>query len=226
MSDAPAGLLPDLICGGAVMRLPVRRIAVLIRVEILFRVGRNNLMHPPDGPVRSFVTRSDDQLSAQSSEDPFALVGRAVRQAKFHRIAKRSPNRGVGDSRIAAGGIDDGLAEAQCAAILTSLNHAQRRPILDRASRIEPLGLGVEFHIGKLAADSRQAQERRVANQLEHRLSRPAPGLFYPDRGCSVSSSSAVGGGHALESCSNLPNMRPVYSELDAARQFDGIACL
>src|SRR5580704_16737774 len=113
MRDAGASLPPDLLSGSAVVRLPIRRIAVLIRIEILFRLSRNNLMNAPDGAVGAFIARGDDEFGPQSIEDSLALVRSAVWQAKLHRIAKCCADRGVGNPRVAAGGVDDGLAMAE-----------------------------------------------------------------------------------------------------------------
>src|SRR5580700_3152157 len=221
MRDAPAGLLPDFLCRGEVVRLPIGRIAVLVRVKVFFRLGRNYLMNPPNRSVRAFVTRCDDKLSAKRTEDAFALMRSAVRQAKFHRIAKRRADRGVGNPRIAAGGINDGLARAESTASEAPLNHTQSRTVLDGSSRIEPLRLGKEFHIRELAADRRQAQQRSVADQIEHTLPIPAMRLLYLHRRPFLRSGDGVNSGHALKSPVSLQDMRPVYSELDATRQFD-----
>src|ERR1700675_1157752 len=150
-------------------------------------------------------------------------MGGAVRQAKFHGIPERCADHGVGNARIAAGGIDDCLAVAKRAASQTRLNHAQRWSILDGTSGVEPLGLGAELHMRKFAADSRQTQQRSVADQLEHSLPRPAMKLLCMHGGGVLRSGDGIYGCHALESPVSLLDMRPVYSELDAARQFDGI---
>src|SRR5271165_3599326 len=144
MRQAGAGLLPDFLGGSAVVRLPIRRIAVLIRVEILFRVGRDDLVNAPNCAVRPFIARGDNELCTQSTEDAFALVRSAVRQTKLHAVAERRADNGVSDPRVAAGGVDDDFVRAQGTASQTCLNHAQRRPVLDRASWIAPLRLGVE----------------------------------------------------------------------------------
>src|SRR5579864_1617847 len=116
MCNSPARLLPNLVGGCPIVRLPIGRIAVLIRVKILLRIGSNNLVNSPDRAVRALITRSDNQFGPKSAKDAFALVRGAVRQAKFHRIAKRRCDRGIRDPRIPAGSIDNRLAGPQCAA--------------------------------------------------------------------------------------------------------------
>src|SRR5580692_1077076 len=200
MRDAGAGLLPDLLSGRAVMRLPIRRIAVLIRVEILFRFGCDYLMNAPNCAVGALIAGSNNKLGTKSSEDAFALVRSAVWQAKLYAVAKRRSDHGVGNPRVAAGGVDDDLARAQSTAGQTRLNHAQRRPVLDRASGIAPLGLGVEFHVWKFAANSREPQERRVADQLKHSLPNSYVRLLVLVRRGVCGGSGGVSGGHALKS--------------------------
>src|SRR5271169_6640641 len=124
MRDAPAGLLPNFLRGSTIVRLPVRRIAVLIRVEIPFRVGRDDLMDATNCAVGALIAGGNDESGPQSTKDALSLARGAIRQAKFHRIAERCPDHGVRNSRIAAGGIDDGLAGSKSAAGQAGLNHA------------------------------------------------------------------------------------------------------
>src|SRR5277367_5366355 len=164
MRDAGAGLLPNFLRGSTVVGLPVGRIAVLIRVEILFWVGCDDLMDAPNCPIGAFITGRNDKFGPKGAEDAFALVRGAIRQAKLYAVAKRRADHGIGNPRVAAGGVDDDLARAQRAAGQTGLNHAQRWPVFDRATGIAPFRLGVEFHIGEFAANSREPQERRVSD--------------------------------------------------------------
>src|SRR5258708_18008878 len=58
MRDAPAGLLPNFICRAAIVRLPVRWIAVLIRVKIFLRLSRYDLLHAANPPFGAFIART------------------------------------------------------------------------------------------------------------------------------------------------------------------------
>src|ERR1035441_4865388 len=51
MRDAPAGLLDDLRPGVLEMRLPVRRVVVLIGVKIAIGIGHVNFAAEQNGPV-------------------------------------------------------------------------------------------------------------------------------------------------------------------------------
>src|SRR6266436_4387608 len=113
MRDAAGGLLPNLIGGGAIVGLPVRGIAVLVRVKIFFGICGDDFVDLANRAVGAFVAGSDYQLSAESGEDALALVRSAVRQAKLHGKLQRSTDHGVSDAGIAAGGVDDGLTVLQ-----------------------------------------------------------------------------------------------------------------
>src|SRR5258707_7459637 len=74
MRDAASGLLPDFAGRGAVVRLPVGRVAVLIGIKIFLRLGRHDLVKPADSARRGVIAPPDEQLLRQSNED--ALVVR------------------------------------------------------------------------------------------------------------------------------------------------------
>ena len=109
----PAGLLPNLVGGGVVVRLPVRGIAVLVGIEIFLGIGGDNLVNTADRAVGAFVAGSDHELRAKRGEDAFAFVRGAVGKAEFYGIAERRADHGVGDAGVAAGGVDDRFAWAE-----------------------------------------------------------------------------------------------------------------
>ena len=110
--DAPLGLLPNFRSGGLVMRLPVGRVAVLVGVEKLVRRRSVNLPCAADGAVRSFVRRRQNQLGAIGGQNALALRAGVRRKAQLHSITQRRADHGVGDARIAAGRVQNGLARA------------------------------------------------------------------------------------------------------------------
>jgi len=115
MRYAAAGLFPDFVRGGAVVRLPVSGIAVLIGIEIFLRIGGDDFVNFADRAVGGFVARRHDEFCAECGEDAFAFVRCAVRQAEFHGVAESGADQGVGDAGVAAGGVDDGLALGESA---------------------------------------------------------------------------------------------------------------
>src|SRR6266404_960082 len=86
MRDAAGGLLPNLVGGSAIVGLPVRGIAVLVRIKVFLRIFRNDFVHFANRTVGALIAGSDHQLSAESGEDALALVRSAIRQAKLHGI--------------------------------------------------------------------------------------------------------------------------------------------
>src|SRR5882762_155254 len=102
MSDAAGGLLPNFIRGTEIVSLPVCRIAVLIGIEILVRIGGDNFLHTANRAVGAFIAGSSDHLRAEGCQDALALVRGAVWQAERNRVAHRGADHGVGNSSIAA----------------------------------------------------------------------------------------------------------------------------
>src|SRR5690242_21435475 len=66
MGDAARGLVPDFVRGSAVVRLPIRGIAVLIGVKVFVRLGCDNFMDFANGSVRALV-RSEEHTSELQS---------------------------------------------------------------------------------------------------------------------------------------------------------------
>ena len=151
-----------------VVGLPVCGIAVLVGIEIFLGIGRHNLLHAANRAIGGFVAGCDDQLRAKRAEDAFAFVRGAIGEAELYGITRRRSDHGVGDSSVATGGIDDGLARAQSAARETRLNHAQCGAIFDGASGIEPLGFGGELDVGEFAADAFEPKEWAVTDEVEN----------------------------------------------------------
>ena len=79
-------------------------------------------------------------------------------------------DHGVGNAGVAAGGVDERTAGLEFSGALTVANHIERRAVFDGATGVETLALGVDFDVGEVAADVRQANQRRVADLIEHRV--------------------------------------------------------
>src|SRR5215472_518384 len=110
MGDAARSLRPNLVGRGAVMRLPVGRIAVLVGIKVLLRRGGHDLVNLANRAVGPFIAWSDDQLGPVGPKDALALERSAVRKAELHGITHRRANHGVGDPGVAAGRVNDDLA--------------------------------------------------------------------------------------------------------------------
>src|SRR5205807_1902555 len=180
MRNAARSLRPDFVRRSAVMRLPIRRIAVLVGVKIFVGLCGNNLVYLANRAVRALIARRDDQFRAIRLEDALALLRSAVRQAKLHGIPHRRANHGVGDTRVTAGGIKDGLAGSERAAGQPGFNHAQRGAVLYRPAGIEPFRLGITLDVGELLAHSLQPQQGRIPNAVEQSLAATARPISWP----------------------------------------------
>src|SRR4051812_44768188 len=102
MRNASTSLFPDFIGGGAIVGLPVRRIAVLIGVKIFVRLGCDYLLYAANRTVRTFITRSNNHLRAEGGQDSLALVRSAVWQTERDGIADGGADHGVCNAGIAA----------------------------------------------------------------------------------------------------------------------------
>lgn len=80
------------------------------------------------------------------------------------------PGKGSGagaNARIAARGLDQGVAGLDAAALLGLLDHAQGYPVLDAAAGVEELDLGVDVALeAQRLRDAVELDERRVADEL------------------------------------------------------------
>src|SRR5262249_29600642 len=159
VGEAPACLLPSLVRCRAVVRLPIRRIAVLIRIKVFLRLSLYDFVHSPDRPIRSFVSWRYHQLRAVGRQNPLPFVRSARRKAQLYGIPQRGADHRVRNPRIPTRRIDDRLARSELPASQPSLNQAQRGTVLHRPARIAPFGLGVEFDIGEFASHSLQAEQ-------------------------------------------------------------------
>src|SRR6185369_10497215 len=167
VGDAATSLFPNFVCRAAIVRLPVRRIAVLIGIKISFGIVGDHFLDAMNGAIGAFVARSNHQFGAKRAENFLALMGRAVRQAQGDAVGERGADHGVGDAGIAAGGVDDALTRSQRSASKAGLDHAESWAVFDRTARVEPFRLGGKLDIGEVAADALQPKQGRVANAVE-----------------------------------------------------------
>ena len=192
----PIGLIPNFVRGAVIVGQPVGGIAVLIGIEIFIGIGGDHLLHATDGAIGGFVAGGHDQFRPISGKHALAFVGSAVGEAEGDRITEGCANHGVGDAGVAAGGVDDGFAGGELAALKTSVNHTERRAVFYRAAGIEPFGFAADFHVFKFAADAGEAQQRAVTDARENGFANAAGG------GLTGVWRNGAGGGHILFSLS------------------------
>src|SRR5579872_3610738 len=73
MSDAPAGLFPNLNGGPGIVRFGIGRVSILVGIKISTWVGLINFTHTADGAVGAFVTRCIDDVHTVSLEDALSF---------------------------------------------------------------------------------------------------------------------------------------------------------
>src|SRR5713101_8184770 len=87
MRDAPTGLLPNLRRGPELVRQRVRRVRVLIDVDISVRFRGGAPLRFADRAVRALERIGEDELRAKRARDPLALERYLVRHAELERMA-------------------------------------------------------------------------------------------------------------------------------------------
>ena len=174
MRYAAGSLRPDFVRGGAVVRLPVCRIAVLIGIKVFFGLRGHDFMDFVNRAVSAFIARSDHQFRAIGRQNALALVGSAVRQAKLDGIACCRTDHGVSDSGVAAGRVNDGPAGLQSTAGEPCPDHAECRAVLHRPAGIEPLRLGVKRNVREVPRDVLQPEQGGVPNTIQQGFSHAA----------------------------------------------------
>src|SRR6516165_9647731 len=162
-------LLPNLPRRRSKMRLPVRRIATLIGIEVFVRVLRHDFMHAPDRAVGPFFAGREHEHRAIRLQNLPPLVRGALGQTQFHVVAKRRPDHRIGDAGVSACRVDDRLPRLQQSARKSRLNHAERRTVLHRSAGVRPLGLRVKLYVGEFTADPGEMKQRGITDQLEQR---------------------------------------------------------
>jgi hypothetical protein len=161
-----AGLLDQLRRRRVVVRPPVSRIVVLIRVEVEPRALFEHLFDADDRTVGSLHGIGKDDFGPECFEDSLALGRHVLGYAKPDAIALGRTNHRVSNTGIPGGCVQDDLVAGKRPRPLSFRNHSGCRPILDRTTGILPFGLGVELDIAKAVFKARQADQGRIANQI------------------------------------------------------------
>ena len=173
MGHAAAGLREDLRPGRVVVRVAVRRVVVLVRVEVAIRIGLVDAPHLADRAVGPFQRIGEDDVGPVRAEDALPFGRDVLRDAQADAVTARRADHRVGDAGVAGGRVEDDPALLEAAGAFALEDHPQCGAILDRAARVLPLGLGVQLHAGgHIAFEAAQAHERRVADQVDNRVVR------------------------------------------------------
>src|SRR6266478_3536532 len=89
-----------------VVSLPVGRVRILVGVKIFFRLALVEFAHRADGAVRAVGGIGINNVGAVGVENSLAFDGNVFRHAQRDRKTFGSADHGVGDSGIAAGGVE------------------------------------------------------------------------------------------------------------------------
>lgn len=172
VGDPPSSLAPDLRRRRLVMSLPVRRVAVLVRIEVAFGIGGGERPGLLDGTVRHLQGVGQDEVGPVRGHDPLPLLTGIRRQAEPDPVAPGGPDHGEGDPGVSARGVQDDLSRSEGTASLPGEHHAQGRPVLDRPSGVQPFRLGVDLDSREVPWDGGEPNEWRVADGGEDRALR------------------------------------------------------
>ena len=155
--------------GRVVVRAPVERVVVLVRVEVPLRVGGKPAPRLADRAVRALERIGQHQLRAIRPQHALAFRRDVVRHAQPHRYAERGAEHRVGNAGVARGRVEQGLARRQRAAGQPLEHHPPRRPILHGPARVGELRLAVELDAGLVQLDPVEPDERSAPDQVEQR---------------------------------------------------------
>ena len=127
MCDASFGLSNDLGSGGVIVRAPIRRVVVLVCIEVTGRIGGQNTARLGDRPIRPLHGIGEHQLRAVGLQQSLPL-GVGVRgNAKSHPVAAGCADHGIRDPSVPGSGIEDHLPVMELAAPLSFIEDADGR---------------------------------------------------------------------------------------------------
>ena len=147
----------DLRARAAVVRLGVGRVAVLVEHDPVGVLARDAL-GDADGLVRAPRSGRRDDLGAPHAQQLAALLGGVLRHDADHAVAPHLRDHRHRDARVAARGLQDRAARRQTPVGLGSLDHGQRRAVLDGSRGVLVLELGPQPHV-------RGRRQRRQTHQ-------------------------------------------------------------
>jgi len=119
--------------------------------------------------------------------------GSILRHAERDRKSERRAKHGIGDARVAAGGINQSLSRSEFARAACFGHNAGGGAIFDGSTGVVPFGLAQKVYvvnlsmgglrIGKIAEERVERQQRRVADAREQSFPSPAPARRGFNRG-------------------------------------------
>ena len=168
MRDPAAGLGPDLRAGAELVREPVRRVGVLIDVDIPLGIRGRAPLRLTDRAVGPGERVREDDLRAERASDALSLERDLVGHAELQRMAADRADHREGDAGVAAGRVEHEPAADEPAAFLRIDDHPKPRAVLHAPTGVGALELRPDL-AAQPGGDASQRHERRVADALEDR---------------------------------------------------------
>jgi len=145
--DHALRLLHDLGPRALVMRPPIGGVAVLVRVVETRRFPPGQLCRDFPRAIGALQRVGERQFGAQRPQDLQALRTGVGGDRQVDPNAQGCAQRGVGDSHIAGGGIEEHSPFLQEAFGKRPLQNRSSRTVLNRSAGVVALGLSVDVHV-------------------------------------------------------------------------------
>ena len=167
--DVAVHLAQDFRAGRRLMRLRIGRVGELVDEEGARRAPRDRFGEVLIiiGMPLAHVRARDDDLGAHGLGVQHLLPRHLVGNDQQRAVALAAADQRESEPGIAGGGLDDGAAGLEAPVGLRRLDHGARRPVLERARGVRALEL--EKQPAGAAINARDLDERRVADEIEHR---------------------------------------------------------
>ena len=166
-ADICRQLRQDFRCGFRVVGAPVVGVGVLVAIPVALGLFRCQAVGFAQGEIVAFDGVGDDELRAVGLYPLQSLLARVARHHDGDRDAERRAEHGVGDARVAGGGIEQPAAASEAAGADGLGEHAGDRAVLDRAPRVHALQFREKPCLGRDRTHQIDLHQGRVADAGE-----------------------------------------------------------
>ena len=145
--DLPFRILPDFRAGGAVMRLGIHGVFVLVGIK---RIGNFLAQFFRDRVIAARIVRldgrgADDHFRAEGLEQVHFFLRLLVGDGEDHLVAAHGRDQRQAHAGVARSAFDDRAAGLEQALALGFVDHGDADAVLHRAARIQVVGFDVHF---------------------------------------------------------------------------------
>ena len=133
------------------MRLPIRRVIVLIRIPIQVWLFHSQLTRDQDRAIRAFSRIGQYQLRSQHAQDGKSFRAGTGRDCQRDRDTKHGTERGVRDAHVAEVEIEQAFAIPEVAVSQGGPDNVECGSVLDRTARVEPFSFGKDLYTRRQA---------------------------------------------------------------------------